>query len=251
MERETGQVSLFGDDMNATGHVPSLNAALPVTQPWPDAQRLAKEKEILGFYISGHPLEPFRTEVELFGTHTVSQLGGWSDQPIALGAVVTGIKRQTSKRTGAEFARLTVEDFSGSCEVTVFPEAWILLGARIKADVPVLLKGGYPKRDQGSDNPTFIVDSVTPFAELRAAGSVGVLLDFSADAKLPAGLIGDVRDAITLHAGSAPIEVRWNDGNGTQARLRSRSLRVSVTSASLQSLRALLGQARVKLIRGS
>ncbi|MGI9078518.1 MAG: DNA polymerase III subunit alpha [Gemmatimonadaceae bacterium] len=250
-ERETGQVSLFGDDLNSTGHVPSLNAALPVTPAWSDVQRLAREKEILGFYISGHPLEPFRTEVELFGTHTVSQLGGWSDQPIVLGVVVTGIKKQTSKRTGAEFARLTVEDFTGSCEVTVFPEAWTLLGARIKPDVPVLLKGGYPKRDQGSDNPTFIVDSVTPFAELRATGSVGVLLDLSAEGKLSSDVMGDVRDIVALHAGSAPIEVRWNDGNGTQARLRSRSLKLSVTSASLQSLRALLGQARVKLIRGS
>ena len=47
----------------------------------------SKEKEILGFYISGHPLEPFRTECELFATHTVAQLGAWSDQPVALGVV--------------------------------------------------------------------------------------------------------------------------------------------------------------------
>ncbi len=105
------------------------------------AERLAKEKEILGFYISGHPLEPYRTEVELFASHTVAQLGTWTDQPIKLGVVVTAIKRQVSKRSGAEFARLTVEDFSGSSEVLVFPEAWTLLGDKIQPDVPVLLAG--------------------------------------------------------------------------------------------------------------
>ena len=49
---------------------PQLTRSLPNIAPWSDSERLAKEKEILGFYISGHPLEPFRTEVEIFATHT-------------------------------------------------------------------------------------------------------------------------------------------------------------------------------------
>jgi DNA polymerase-3 subunit alpha len=220
-------------------------------QPWSDSERLAREKEILGFYISGHPLEPFRMEVEIFASHSVAQLGAWTDQPISLGVVVTGIKRQISKRSGAEFARLTVEDFSGSSEVLVFPEAWTLLGDRIKTDVPVLLKGGYSKRDQGGENPTFIVESVTPFVELRATGNVAVCIELSLGAKLSAEVMHDVRELMSVHAGSAPLEVRWSDGNGTTARLRSRSLRIAVTNAALNELRALLGTERVRLVRGS
>ncbi|MEJ7811941.1 MAG: DNA polymerase III subunit alpha [Gemmatimonadaceae bacterium] len=250
-ERATGQVSLFGDASDTSTATTHLPAVLPNVAPWADGERLAREKEILGFYISGHPLEPFRTEVELFATHTVAQLGAWSDQPIALGVVVTAIKRQMSKRNGAEFARLTVEDFSGSSEVLVFPEAWTVLGDRIKADVPVLLKGGYSRRDQGADNPTFIVEGVTPFAELRATGSVAVSLELSAGAGLPATVMRDVRELVEEHAGSAPIELRWSDASGTQARLRSRSLRLAVTNTSLSALRALLGAERVRLVRGS
>ena len=63
------------------------------------------------------------------------ELGKWTDQPVALGVVVTAVKRQISKRSGAEFARLTVEDFSGSSEVLVFPEAWTMLADRVKTDV--------------------------------------------------------------------------------------------------------------------
>jgi DNA polymerase-3 subunit alpha len=102
---------------------------LPNVAPMAEAERLSREKEILGFYISGHPLEPYRVECELFATHTVSQLGKWTPEPIALGVVITAVKRQISKRSGAEFARLTVEDFSGSSEVLVFPESWGLLAA--------------------------------------------------------------------------------------------------------------------------
>jgi DNA polymerase-3 subunit alpha len=138
-----------------------------------DSERLAKEKEILGFYISGHPLQPYRVECELFATHTVSQLGTWVDQPITLGVVITAIRRQIAKRSGAEFARLTVEDFSGSCEVLVFPEAWGVIADRVKTDVPVLIRGGYSRRDQGTENPTLIVESIEPFAEKRLNGDAG------------------------------------------------------------------------------
>ncbi|MBK5188798.1 MAG: hypothetical protein JJD97_11185, partial [Gemmatimonadaceae bacterium] len=228
-----------------------LSRSLPHVSAWSDSERLAKEKEILGFYISGHPLEPFRTEVELFATHSVSSLGRWVETPMFLGVVVTAIKRQVSKRSGSEFARLTVEDFSGSSEVLVFPEAWALLGDRIKPDIPVLFKGGYSKRDQEADNPTFIVETVTPFTELRAMGNVAVSIELAAGAPVTADMLHDVREMVDAHAGSAPIELRWNDGNGTSARLRSRSLKIAVTNAALHDLRALLGTERVKLVRGS
>jgi DNA polymerase-3 subunit alpha len=251
VEATTGQGSLFGETGDASvapvHHVPSL----PNIPVWTDGERLAREKETLGFYISGHPLEPYRTETELFATHSVAHLGSWTAEPIALGVVVTAIKKQLSKRSGAEFARLTIEDFSGSTEVLVFPEAWTVLGDRIKPDVPVLLKGGYSKRDQGQDNPTFIVEAVTPFAELRATGNVAVALELTPGASLAADVMRDVRECVEVHSGSAPLELRWNDGNGASARLRSRSLKIAVTQAALNDLRALLGPERVRLVRGS
>src|SRR4030095_16880017 len=104
----------------------------------------------------------------------VSQLGQWADGVMSLGVVVTAVKRQGSKRSGAEFARLTVEDFSGSSEILVFPENCSVLSDRIRTDVPLLVRGGYSKRDQGADNPTFIVESVQRFEELRIAGQVTI-----------------------------------------------------------------------------
>jgi DNA polymerase-3 subunit alpha len=191
---------------------------------------------------------------------------------MSLGVVVTAVKRQVSKRSGAEFARLTVEDFSGSSEVLVFPENWSVLSDRIRTDVPLLVRGGYSRRDQGAENPTFIVESVQRFEELRIAGQVTVAIELSGAAKadvkngralaegeamgtLPAPLLPqvmqDVRAVAEAHPGAAPLEIRWSDGNGTQARLRSRSIKVSATSAALTELRALLGSERVRLVRGS
>jgi DNA polymerase-3 subunit alpha len=290
-EIEQGQGSLFGesfgsaqDELGTGNREPGTNGAaahlkqLPNIAPMSEAERLTKEKEILGFYISGHPLEPYRTECELFATHTVSQLGQWAEGTMALGAVVTAIKRQVSKRSGAEFARLTVEDFSGSSEVLVFPENWAVLSDRIRPDVPLLIRGGYSRRDQGAENPTFIIETVQRFEELRIAGQVTVAIELTgigsresgvgkppgpgnreprtsttgtATTTLLPGVMQDVRLVAEAHPGAAPLEIRWNDGNGTQARLRSRSIKLSATNAALTELRALLGPERVRLVRGS
>jgi DNA polymerase-3 subunit alpha len=253
-EAAVGQFSLLGGvDDSTSVHAPRV---LPNIAELAESERLTREKEILGFYISGHPLEPFRVECELFATHTVAQLGKWTDQPVALGVVITAVKKQISKRSGAEFARLTVEDFSGSSEVLVFPEAWTLLGDRVKTDVPVLLKGSYSRRDQDVDNPTFIVESLTPFVELRLTGQVAVAIDLSsAGGELSPDVMRDVRAVVdshsTSHASSPPLEVQWSDGSGTRARLRSRSLRIAASQAALSDLRNLLGADRVRLVRGS
>ncbi len=178
---------------------------------------------------------------------------------MTLGVVVSAIKRQVSKKSGNEFARLTVEDFSGSSELLVFPEAWAALQDKIRPDVPLLIKGGYSRRDQGADNPTFIVESVQRFEELRLAGQVAVelVLDDTRPAgatpashmELTPGTFADVRTVLEGHPGTAPVEVRWTDEKGTAVRLRSRSLKVAASGAALGELRSLLGQDRVRLIR--
>ena len=249
-----GQGSLFGDLGPAASTVNGAarhGPTLPNTPVWSDSERLAQEKAILGFYISGHPLEPFRTECELFATHTVSQLQGWIAEKMALGVVVTAIKRQVSKSSQKEFARLTVEDFSGSAEVLVFPEAWSVISDRIRTDVPMLLKGGYGRRDQDSEKPTFIVDEVTPLAERRTNGAVIVSLKLATGAGLSPAVMGDIRAVAESHPGTAPLEVSWIDGRGSSSRFRSKTLTMAADGVALTELRALLGHERVRLVRGN
>ncbi len=248
-ERASGQGSLFGD----LGAAPksTLRPTLPNVPEMSEHERLTREKEILGFYISGHPLEPFRAEAELLATTTVADLGTWHDQPMALAAVITAVKRQISRKSGNEFARLTVEDFTGTGEVLVFPETWAAIGDRIVPDVPVLIRGAYGRRDQNADNPTFIVESITRLAELRATGQIAVAIDLTADASVTSSVLADVRAVVEAHPGSAPIEVRWRGSDGARARMRSASLTVSPGSNALLELRALLGAERVQLVRSA
>jgi DNA polymerase-3 subunit alpha len=250
-EIASGQVSMFGGPVQSDGtrsHAPQM---LPNIAPWSESIRLAKEKEILGFFTSGHPLEPFSTECELFATHKVAELVKWIGEPISLAVVVTSVKRQTSKRTGAEFARLTIEDFSGSMEVLVFPEKWSALSDQVKTDVPILMKGGYPRRDQDADNPSFVVESVTKLAELRANGQVMISIELRKDPSRLPSVMSDLKSIVEAYPGTVPLQVQYSDGNGLRATLRSRSLTLAVNSTALSELRSLLGNDCVRLQRGS
>ena len=252
-EVEVGQGSLFGGaSTDAVQHAPPV---LPNVPPLTETERLTKEKEILGFYTSGHPLEPYRIEAELFATHSVASLGTWTEAQITLAAVITGVKKQVSKKSGAEFARLMLEDFSGTTEVLVFPEAWTVIGPTVRTDIPVLIKGGYSRRDQEAENPTFIVEKITPMAELRTSGQVAIALHIGAPTELAPSIFTDVKTIVATHAttnASAPaLEFQWQDRSGVKARLRSKSLRISASQAVLNDLRALLGEEHVRLVRGN
>ncbi len=250
-DAELGQGSLFGDVEAAAG-APAERPALPRIEPWGDSERLTQEKAILGFYISGHPLEPFRTECELFTTHTIATIPSkWTEERMTLGVVITAIRRQLSKKSGKEFARLQVEDFSGSIELLVFPDKWAEIAGTVHTDVPVLLKGGFGRRDQDAESPSFIVDEVVPLAGMRTDGRVIVTLALDATAKLAPSVMTDVRAAAESHPGTAPVELVWNDGRGRLTRFRSRSLTIAADGSALADLRALLGPERVRLVRGA
>ncbi len=244
-EIAAGQVSLFGE---AVASAPA-EQPLPDVPPWTEADRLAREKEIIGFFISGHPLERYRAVVELVGTRTTATLGQWDERPVAIAAVVTASKRQISKKTGKEYARITIEDFHGTAEAIVFPEAWAKLNQVIRVDAAMMLTGGYSPRDRGEEPAPFVIEAARDLAEMEASGSLGVAIRWDAPSSPPAATLQAVARVCEEHPGPAPLYIDWTDGSGESARLRSRRLRVGAEAGTLRALRDLFGSEAVSLIR--
>jgi DNA polymerase-3 subunit alpha len=260
-EREAGQGSLFGDggsggaspmaDENGGAVASGFSApsGFPDLPPWSEAERLAKEKEVLGFFISGHPLERFREEVELFGTRTTATLGQWGEHQVSVAAVVTGVKRQISKKTGKEYARLVLEDFHGTAEAIVFPEAWAKLNQIILPDSALLLTGGYSDRDRGEDQAPFIIESARPLQELKASGALALSLRWKAPSAPQPSAVKEIAALCSAHPGPVPIYIEWSDGNGEAVRLRSRRIRVAAADDLVRALKDLLGAESVHYVK--
>ena len=252
-EREAGQGSLFGEGGNGKDGKDEKgsegSAALPDLPAWTEAERLAKEKEVLGFFISGHPLERFRDEVELFGTRTTATLGEWGEHQVSVAAVVTGVKRQISKKTGKEYARLVLEDFHGTAEAIVFPDAWAKLNQTIFQDGALLLTGGYSDRDRGEDQAPFVVETARPLEELKASGALALSLSWRAPSAPQPAALKEVAALCSAHPGPTPLYVEWSDGNGDAVRLRSRRVRVAAEDDLVRALRDLLGAESVHYVK--
>ena len=218
-----------------------------------EQERLVREKTVLGFFISGHPLAKYRTEVELFGTRTTATLGEWSDQKITVAAVVTVAKRQISRKSGAEYARLVLEDFHGTAEAIVFPEAWARLNSVIRPDAVLLLSGGHSPRDRGEETAPFIVESAQSLDALMPSGAIGLRLSWGLGDAPPPDSTRAVAALCAAHPGPAPVLIEWSEGNGggngNTARFRSRSLRVDAAEDLLAALRDLLGREHVQLVK--
>jgi DNA polymerase III subunit alpha len=259
-EREAGQGSLFGDGETSgsggnggiapTAHsAPSVSSAFSDVPPWTEAERLAKEKEVLGFFISGHPLERYREEVELFGSRTTATLSEWGEHQVSVAAVVTGVKRQISKKTGKEYARLVLEDFHGTAEAIVFPDAWAKLNGTILPDSALLLTGGHSDRDRGEDQAPFIVETARPLAELKPSGALALSLRWRSPSAPQPSALQAVAALCSAHPGPNPLYIEWSDGSGEPVRLRSRRVRVAAEDDLVRALRDLLGTESVHYVK--
>jgi len=166
-DAESGQHGLFG--IFQQEEVSSSHNKLPDTPDWDEHTRLANEKEILGFFISGHPLEKYRDKLEdlrALSTEEISALtkSTGKDENITTAGIITNLHVLKSKR-GDFYAQGALEDMVGSVEMLVFPEAYRKLQEKVKLEVPVLIRGGV--RIEEGANPKLTVNDISPLEEAK------------------------------------------------------------------------------------
>ena len=248
-EEAAGQASLFGGGDAA---LQRPDPTLPEVPLWGEGDRLTREKEALGFYISGHPLDRYRAVVEAFAPVTATSLKDFLGQPVELACVVTQINRQISRRDSAEWGKLLVEDFSGTATVLAFGDSWQANKEIVSQDAVVLIRGKVSSRERDEDDPPIFLDGAELLEGVPASGKLAVQieLDFAGMPKVEA--FAEAKRLLVAHPGVAPVEVLVQTGNGLGApRLRSRTLRVDPGQETLQELEKLFGPSHVRLVRSS
>jgi DNA polymerase-3 subunit alpha len=165
-DAESGQHGLFGvfPDEEAAS-----NDKLPNVPDWDEHTRLTAEKEILGFFITGHPLEKYKEKLEDLNAKSTIDIAAMTastgkDEVITTAGVITSLRIAKSKK-GDFYAQAALEDMSGKVDMIVFPEAYRRLQEKVKLEVPVLVKAGV--RIEEGANPKITVADISALEEVK------------------------------------------------------------------------------------
>jgi DNA polymerase-3 subunit alpha len=166
-DAESGQHGLFGVFQQEV--MASDNDKLPDIPDWDEHARLAAEKEILGFFITGHPLDKYKDKLEDLRALSVQEIAAMKnstgkDEVIITAGIISNLRVLKSKR-GDFYAQTVLEDMSGSIDMIVFPEAYKKLQDKVKLEVPVLVKAGV--RIEEGANPKITAAEISPLEEVK------------------------------------------------------------------------------------
>jgi DNA polymerase-3 subunit alpha len=165
-DAESGQHGLFGVFQEGPQ---AHEDRLPDIPDWDEHTRLANEKEILGFFITGHPLDKYQEKLQDLHALSTADLAAMKsstgkDESLCTAGIITNLRVLKSKK-GDFYAQAALEDLSGSIEMLVFPEAYRKLHEKVKMEVPVLVRGGV--RIEEGANPKLTVNEITALEEAQ------------------------------------------------------------------------------------
>jgi DNA polymerase III subunit alpha len=185
-DRKSGQTSLFG--LLAAAEPPKPEGqpqgeSYPDIEAWPPKQLLAFEKEALGFYVSGHPLDRYRGDLTRYATATTSDFGAGARGAgeHSIGGIVSQYREMITKK-GDKMARFMLEDAAGTLEVIAFPKTFEKTRSVLVCDEPILCSGQV-KNEGVADAPEWkmILEGAAPLSQLREQKTSRVDIHLDAD----------------------------------------------------------------------
>jgi DNA polymerase III subunit alpha len=245
-----GQFDLFGSfgDDGDSGLGDPLSAALDIPIPtadWSKSERLVFERDMLGLYVSDHPLHGVEHVLTSHADTALAEIiaGGVEDGAnVTIAGILTAVGPRTNKQ-GAPWAIATVEDLEAGLEVLFFPKTWAQVSDKVVRDQIVVVKGRISRRD---DTPSLFASEVT-IPELTEGPRGPVLVSMPA-ARCTPPVVERLREVLGSHPGTTEVQLKLlNGGRETVLRL-DQGLRVRPSTALMGDIKALLGPTSVALL---
>ncbi len=207
-ERACGQKSLFGaigGGTSGSGKVALSLLEIPDRPEWESLELLSHEKEALGFYISGHPLDPYVEDIKRLTPYDTQTIKGAED---GLKAGICGIirsKKETKTKRGERMAFIVLEDHVGSLEILCFPECYQKHKAIIEQDEPIWVEGKFKRADDRGD-AKIIGEIIMPLEEALKKQAKGVLIEII-DERVKVDTLSRLKDVLKRHPGDLSSRV--------------------------------------------
>ena len=240
-----GQDSLFGDDAENAG---TFDVPVPDGE-WDKPTLLGFEREMLGLYVSDHPLLGLEHVLAAETDCSVVQLLGAADEPdrpskgdrsdgqvVTLGGILSGVQRKVT-RQGSTWAAVTLEDLEGAIEVLIFPATYQACMHLVVDDAIMAVKGRLDRREEV---PKLVAMEVRPI-ELPAEGN-GPFVVSILEARCVPPVVDRLREVLRTHPGPMEVHLRLLSGNRTKVLKLDDKLRVRPSPSLVADLKQLLGR---------
>lgn len=240
-DKQVGQASLF--ELLEENGDSALSDDLPACDPWPDNELLAGERELLGVYMSGHPLSEFTYILEKYQLCTVQALPQVQDRTATrVGGIASKVVQRVTKTSKETMCIFQLEDLDGFIEVLVFPETFRQYGQHLAEDAPLLVCGEVSRRE---DQPKIIAQEIYPLAEAPLHFSKRMSIHIpsgNADEDTLQGL----KKELMLHPGKTPVMICLLYPSGEKVFLDTAdSLQVLPDKELVESIEKRLGEKSV------
>ncbi|MBD3390767.1 MAG: DNA polymerase III subunit alpha [Chitinivibrionales bacterium] len=253
-DRITGQTDLFrggnggAPDNDAGFEIPE--PSLPDVPPWPYNELLVREKSVLNYYVSGHPLNAYRDEVRGFASlkldpDSLRTVG--DGKTVTTGGTITSL-RTHMQRDGRPMAFMEIEDFDGTIELIAFGDAYEQYRHLLAVDTMVLVKGTVMQEDERQAK--IRVEKVMPLSDTREKLTAAVHIRMRTQG-LEEELIREIVEQCRSASGSSKLIIHLVTREENEFRVRSKAVTVAPHKDMVERLREKLGRDNVWLSRGA
>jgi DNA polymerase-3 subunit alpha len=216
--------------------------ALPDIRDWSLSKRLANEKAMLGFYVSGHPLDQYRSELKMFGTADTELLSQIKDgREVMMGGIISSVKTKIDKR-GNRMAFVSIEDFKGTAEMIVFSDCFEKGKDFLMDDGLIMVSGRVSTREE--EEPKIIVNDLFPLNALSERFDCQLVIKIDED--ISERKLVAVHNALEKNKGKTPVLLAARR-NGDEYYIKSKQIRVNPDNNLIGRLKTLLGDSSVYL----
>jgi DNA polymerase-3 subunit alpha len=241
-EKVRGQMSFFDQGFADNGFKDNLNDFLQVKE-WPEPQVLSFEKDMLGFYVSGHPLARYASQLKRFTPFSTANLSQCSDgQEIKIVGLIAKIKETVTRAKQEKMAILKIEDLEGEIEVLVFPAAFQKISQFIQPSTVVLAKGRINLKEE---TPKLILNDLLPIDEVYKV-ITGININLSG---IRDNLFETLKELLLSSPGQVPIYLHLDTPAKSRVQLVvGEGFYVQPNEKLIQDVESLLGANRLSLV---
>lgn len=236
-EKAAAQQSLFGAMMN--GEPMIARPKPPIVAEWNQIEKLKFEKDVVGFYITGHPLDEFKLELDGFCNCTLDKIYETRQPEIKVAGIVSSMQTKIAKN-GNPFCIFKIEDYNTSIELALFGEDYVRMGQYIEVGRFLHITGKTQNR-WNSENLEFKATNIRLLTEMREKFCKELRVSLTIDS-LSAQLVAKINELVNAHPGTCTLSLNVVDpAERIEISLQSRTLKVSPANTFLRALEAMEG----------